>query len=62
MRQGEVPVTFADVSKAQRIIGYQPKVKFEDGIKKFIEWYKVHAKIEDKIQAPRLFERLREKF
>lgn len=29
----------ADISKAAQLIGYQPKVKFEDGLKAFINWF-----------------------
>jgi len=38
---GDVSVTFADISKAERMLKYQPKVKMEEGIKRFAEWYKV---------------------
>ena len=37
---GDVPITFADISKAQRILGYKPQVKIEEGIPKFVEWFK----------------------
>jgi len=37
---GDVSVTYADISKAKRMLGYQPKVKIEEGIKRFVEWYK----------------------
>jgi UDP-glucuronate 4-epimerase len=36
---GDVPVTFADVSKARRMLGYEPKTKIEQGIGKFVEWF-----------------------
>ena len=36
---GDVPITYADVSKAKRLLGYDPKVKIEGGVKKFVEWY-----------------------
>ncbi len=39
MQAGDVEKTFADISKAKEILGYNPKTKFEDGIKKFIKWY-----------------------
>src|SRR5262249_12127504 len=35
-QQGDVPITFADISKAQRILGYSPKTPFEEGIRKFV--------------------------
>ena len=36
---GDVPITYADVSKAQRILGYSPATAFPDGIEKFVNWY-----------------------
>lgn len=40
MQPGDVERTYADISKAQKLIGYNPQTSFEDGIKKFIDWYK----------------------
>jgi UDP-glucuronate 4-epimerase len=37
---GDVPQTFADVSKARRLLGYDPQTKIEDGIKHFVEWFR----------------------
>ena len=37
---GDVPQTFADVSKARRLLGYDPQTKIEDGIKRFVEWFR----------------------
>ena len=37
---GDVSVTYADITKAKRMLKYQPKVKMEEGIKRFVEWYK----------------------
>jgi len=37
---GDVPVTYADISKAKRLLGYNPTTKIEDGIPKFVEWFK----------------------
>ncbi len=39
-RQGDIKHSLADVSKAKEIIGYEPKVSFEEGIRKAIGWYK----------------------
>ncbi len=36
---GDVPVTYADISKAREILGYQPTTKIEQGIPKFVEWF-----------------------
>lgn len=40
MQQGDVNITFADISKAKELIGYEPKTNFTNGLKKFVEWYK----------------------
>jgi UDP-glucuronate 4-epimerase len=37
---GDVPVTFADVAKARARLGYDPRVKIEQGIPLFIDWLK----------------------
>lgn len=39
MQPGDVPVTFADVSKARNLLGYDPTTKIDQGIPKFVEWY-----------------------
>jgi len=36
---GDVPATWADISKAETLLGYKPKVSLEDGIGRFVEWY-----------------------
>ncbi|PRY99833.1 GDP-mannose 4,6-dehydratase [Marinilabilia salmonicolor] len=41
MQPGDVDVTFADISKAQKLLGYHPRVKLEDGLKAFVEWFKL---------------------
>lgn len=45
MQPGDVERTFADVSKAKRLIGYEPKISFEDGIKEFVNWYKINKEM-----------------
>ncbi len=37
---GDVAATWADVSKAQRLLGYDPKVGVEEGVARFVEWYR----------------------
>lgn len=39
-QEGDVPVTFADISKAKKLLGYNPKTDLKQGIKNFFEWYK----------------------
>jgi len=40
MQKGDVPITYADISKAKRLLGWKPKTSIEEGIKLFVEWYK----------------------
>ena len=35
---GDVPLTYADISKARRLLGYEPKTPIEQGIREFVEW------------------------
>jgi UDP-glucuronate 4-epimerase len=35
----DVPITYADLEKSQKILNFSPKISLEDGIKKFIVWY-----------------------
>jgi UDP-glucuronate 4-epimerase len=37
---GDVSITYADIGKAREKIGYRPKVKVEEGIRRFVEWYR----------------------
>ncbi len=37
---GDVPITYADISKAKNLLGYHPTTQIEDGIAKFAEWFK----------------------
>ncbi len=37
---GDVPITYADVSKAERLLGYSPKVPIREGLRRFVGWYR----------------------
>jgi UDP-glucuronate 4-epimerase len=39
MQPGDVPMTYADISKARELLNYNPQTKIEDGIPKFIKWF-----------------------
>ncbi len=39
MQPGDVPVTYADISKARRLLNYRPTTKIDEGIPKFVEWF-----------------------
>jgi UDP-glucuronate 4-epimerase len=36
---GDVPVTYADITKARALLGYDPRTKIADGIPKFVDWF-----------------------
>ncbi len=38
MQPGDVPQTYADISKAKRLLGYEPNTSFKEGIVQFREW------------------------
>ena len=40
LQPGDVPITFADISKARARLGYQPRIKVEDGIPMFVDWFR----------------------
>lgn len=42
MQPGDVNKTYADISKAQRMLGYNPKTSFHDGLEAFYKWYTQH--------------------
>lgn len=39
MQPGDVPITFADITKAKNLLNYNPHTKIEAGIGKFAEWF-----------------------
>lgn len=45
MQPGDVERTFADISKAKKLIGYNPKTSFQEGIENFVKWYKINEKL-----------------
>jgi UDP-glucuronate 4-epimerase len=40
MMAADVKYTYADISKAQKLLGYEPKVSVRDGVAQFWEWYR----------------------
>ena len=40
MQPGDVKQTYADISKARRLLNYNPQTKIEEGIPKFADWFK----------------------
>ena len=40
---GDMPATWADISKARLLLGYAPQTKISEGIPKFVEWFRANA-------------------
>ena len=45
IQPGDVVETWADIKKAKKELGYDPKTTIEEGLKKFVDWYKEYNKI-----------------
>ncbi len=45
MQPGDVKQTSADIQKTRELLGFDPKTTLEDGIKKFVEWYRDFYKL-----------------
>jgi UDP-glucuronate 4-epimerase len=41
---GDVPITYADISKARARLGYNPSVKIDHGIRLFVDWFKQNSR------------------
>jgi len=39
LQAGDVPITYADIAKARKHLGYNPGIKIEEGIPLFVEWF-----------------------
>ncbi|MFC1837093.1 NAD-dependent epimerase [Thermodesulfobacteriota bacterium] len=47
MQPGDVPATYADVEDLVQDVGFKPDTSIEQGIKRFVEWYKEYYRIMD---------------
>ena len=45
IQPGDVKESFADISKAEKYLGFKPSTNINIGIKKFISWYKKYYKV-----------------
>jgi UDP-glucuronate 4-epimerase len=48
---GDVPQTFADISKARKLLGYNPHTEIEAGIRLFVEWFRENQQASEKTQV-----------
>jgi len=39
-QRGDMPITYANIEKARKKLGYTPRVSMEEGIGRFVEWYR----------------------
>lgn len=46
MQPGDMKVTYADISKSQDMLDYEPETGIEEGIEKFVDWYKEYYDID----------------
>lgn len=47
MQPGDVDKTVCDWSKANRLLGYEPKTSFEEGVRKFVSWWREHGGVSE---------------
>ncbi len=40
LQPGDVPLTWANIDKASKLLGYRPQTRMEDGLRKFVAWYR----------------------
>jgi UDP-glucuronate 4-epimerase len=40
MQPGDVPITYADVERLARVTGFSPRTTIEEGIPRFVTWYR----------------------
>jgi UDP-glucuronate 4-epimerase len=45
MQPGDVPATYANIDALQRDVGFRPSTQIEDGVKKFVAWYKSYHQL-----------------
>ena len=45
LQPGDVKETFGDITKAMKMLNYNPKTTIKEGVKKFVDWYKEYNKL-----------------
>jgi UDP-glucuronate 4-epimerase len=43
LQPGDVPITYADITKACRLLDYKPQIPIEEGIARFIQWFRAQT-------------------
>ena len=49
---GDVPATWADISRAQELLGWRPETSLEAGLQQAVEWYQQHRRWAKEIPLP----------
>ncbi len=47
MQEGDVKQTYADTSELEHTIGFKPRTQLNEGIKLFVDWYKIYYKVDE---------------
>jgi UDP-glucuronate 4-epimerase len=45
MQMGDVPATYADIDALVEDVGFRPNTSIEDGIARFVEWYREYFQV-----------------
>ncbi len=45
MQAGDVPATYADVDDLMRDVGFRPATPLEEGVKRFVDWYRCYYRV-----------------
>lgn len=45
LQPGDVPETYADITKAKQMLGYEPQVSIAEGVGKFVDWYREYYSV-----------------
>lgn len=51
MQIGDVPYTYASIEHAREVLGYSPKTSFDEGVKRFVDWYVSSGSVTSGIKA-----------
>ena len=46
MQEGDVPATYANVDALQNDVGFRPRTPVEEGVRRFVEWYKDYYRVQ----------------
>lgn len=45
LQPGDVPITYANIDKARRLLGYVPKFSMEEGVRRAVQWYREDSRL-----------------